>query len=140
MPQATHQDAMVLLQIGQLGAAQGIPAAMNWIFSDAFIPDYDDFIKKFPRGSDHFGQVRRAATYHETIGTLWKHKLINEDLLFDWLWVDGVWNRLKGFVVGQRKHSGNPAIGENFEAMAQAGRAWQDKRTSPSARKRGKAR
>jgi hypothetical protein len=131
---------MVMLQLAQLGAAQGVMAAMNWILSDAFVLDYDEFVRKFQKGSDQFGQARRVAGFYETVGTVWKHRLINEDLLFDWLWVEGVWNRLKGFALGLRKEAGNPLLFENFEAMSGANRKWQQKRASASGRRRGEAR
>ena len=128
-----------MLELAQLGAAQGVQAALNWIFSDGFVPDYDEFVRKFQKGSDQFLQARRVATFLETVGTVWKHRLINEDLLFDWLWVDGVWDRLKGFALGLRKDAGSPLIFENFEAMAGANRKWQQKRAAASGRRRGKA-
>jgi len=131
---------MVMLQLAQLSAAQGVMAAMNWILSDAFVSDYDEFVKKFQKGSDQFGQARRVAGFYETVGTMWKHRLINEDLLFDWLWVEGVWNRLKGFALGLRREAGNPRLFENFEAMSGASREWKEKRASATAHRRGKAR
>jgi hypothetical protein len=54
----------------------------------------------------------------KTIGTLWKHGLINEELLFDWLYVGGMWERLKPILVAMRETS--PQLWENFESMAEA--------------------
>jgi len=48
--------------------------------------------------------------------------LINEELLFDWLAAYLVWDRVKGFALGQREESGEPRIYENFEALAKAQR------------------
>ena len=116
----THEDAAILLQVAQLAAASGVQGALNWVFSDAFLPDYAEFIKKHPRGGKGFAAARLLAVHYETIGTLWKNKLINEDLLFDWLAVTLVWDRLKGIVLGERKAFGVPALGENFQKMANA--------------------
>lgn len=124
MPQPTLQDATLLLQLSQLAASNGISEASNFMWSDKFIPDYDKFNQAFPAGSHESGMVRKIAVHYETIGTLWKHGLINEDLLFDQLLVRGVWNRLSGHVLGARAQMGEPALGENFEAMALANDAW----------------
>ena len=113
-----------MLHIARLGAANGIPSAMNWLWSDKFIPDYAEFVSKNPPGSDGYGNARLVAIHYETIGTLWKHKLINQDLLFDWLLVTGVWDRLKGFVLGERRRFGQPALGENFQKMTNAQARW----------------
>ena len=116
----THEDAAIMLQVAQLSAANGIGAALNWLWSDKFVPDYAEFLKKHPRGSDGFAKARLISVHYETIGTLWKNKLINEDLLFDWLAVTLVWDRLKGIVLGERKAFGLAGLGENFQKMANA--------------------
>ena len=64
-----------------------------------------------------FGYVNGLAAWYETIGSLWKHGLLNEELLFDWLYVTGVWERLKPILVAMR--SSTPQLWENFEAMAE---------------------
>ena len=118
MAKPTHQDAELLLQLVQLHSTAGLSEAMNWIWSDHFILDYDNFIKKYPAGTYENIKVSKICGHFETIGTLWKHKLINEELLFDWLAVAMVWDRVKGFALGVRQESGEPRIYENFEAMA----------------------
>ena len=119
-PKPTFQDAQIMLQIAQLAAANGVSDAMNWLWSDDFIPDYGEFIKEHPHGSEGYGKARLVAVHYETIGTLWKNKLINEDLLFDWLSVTGVWERLRSLVLAERKAFGIAALGENFQKMARA--------------------
>ena len=119
-PKPTFQDAQIILQIAQLAANNGIHSAMNWLWSDDFNPDYAEFIKVHPHGSDGYGKARLVAVHYETIGTLWKNKLINEDLLFDWLSVTAVWERLRSLVLAERKAFGIAALGENFQKMARA--------------------
>lgn len=133
MTQPTQQDATLLLQISQLAATNGISEASNFMWSDKFIPEYDKFNQKYPPGSHESGLVRKIAVHYETIGTLWKHGLINEDLLFDQILVRAVWDRMRGLVIGEREKSGEPALGENFEAMGLANDAWMRTRhTTPS--------
>jgi len=93
---------------------------MSWLWSDEFTPDYAEFVKKFPAGSEGFAHAFTIFDWYETIGTLYKHGLINEELLFDWLAVDFAWDRIKGIALGWREQTGVAEMFENFEAMAKA--------------------
>ena len=118
MTKPTYQDAKLIIQMAQLSS--GMDTARAWIWSDKFIPDFPKFIKKYPKGSEEYSNVMKISGWMELLGTFYKHKLINEELLFDWLAVDLVWERLKGFVLGERDAAGYPKLYENFEAMAKA--------------------
>lgn len=120
MAKPTHEDAKIVLELAQLGAQSQYSEAVNWLWSDEFIADYDGFKEKYPRGSREFRMANQICGFYETVGALWKHGLLNEDLLFDWLWVGGPWERIKGFAMGLRKESDNPRIYELFEALAAA--------------------
>jgi hypothetical protein len=100
---------------------------MNWLWSDQFISDYAEFVKKYPLGSKENIKASKICGHYETIGTLWKHGLINQDLLFDWLSVAAVWDRIKGFAIGVRQEAKEPRLYENFEAMAKAASSWSTK-------------
>ena len=66
------------------------PQARGFIWSESFISDPKEFFDKYPPGTDEWNYVGGVAAWYETIGTLWKHGLLDEDLLFDWLWVAGI--------------------------------------------------
>ena len=74
----------------------------------------------FPPTSERYRQIHTTLNYFETVGTLHKDGLINEQLLFDWLAVEAVWDRVKSLAIGDREQYGIPALWENFEAMAKA--------------------
>ena len=120
MTKPTYQDTTILLHLMQMSIMAGLSKAMNWMWSDQFILDYNNFINKYPVGGEEYGKFSKICGHYETIGTLWKHKLINEELLFDWLAVDIIWNRVKEVALGVRQESGEPRLFENFEAMAKA--------------------
>ena len=118
MAKPTYQDAKLIIQMAQLSS--GMNTAKAWTWSDKFIPDFSEFIKQYPRGSEEYSNVMEVCGWMELLVTFYKHKLINEELLFDWLAVDLVWNRLKGFVLGVREQAEYPRLYENFEALAKA--------------------
>jgi len=127
MPKPTHDDAMLMVELAHLYAAQGASTAAGWIHSDAFIPDHQQFYAQYPPGSPEAVKLDNVLGWYETIGTLYKHGLINEDLVFDWLAVNVTWERVKGIVKGQQT-AVDPALYENFEAMAAARGRWAGKR------------
>lgn len=120
MAEPTREDAQLLVQLATLFAQSGIGEATSWIWSDEFVSEYDEFKEKYPPGSNERGHLMRASGYYETVGTLWKHKLISEELLFDWLLLEPLWNRMKPILVGMREEMGDPRLFENYEAMAGA--------------------
>ena len=120
MAKPTYQDASLMLQIAQWGAATGLPKANSFLWSDKFESDYKEFVKKYPSRTDEYSYASQICGWFETLGTLFKHDLFNRELLFDWLLVSGVWDRIKGFALGVREEAKEPKLYENFEAMAKA--------------------
>ena len=120
MAKPTYQDATLMVQLAQWGSVSGVTEAVNWMWSDQFIPEHAEFVEKYPPGSEGFASASKICGWFETIGTLYKQGLFNEELLFDWLAVHLVWDRIKGFALGWREHTGELRLYENFEAMAEA--------------------
>ena len=128
MPKPTHEDAKIMLRLAEINALMNVPEAAAFIWGDDFAPEIKDFRAKFPAGSRETALVHRFLGWHETVGTLYRNGLINEDLLFDWLAVDLAWNRVKSFALAVRQESGEPRMFENFEYMARRSAQWQPAR------------
>jgi hypothetical protein len=124
MAKPTHEDAMIMLQLAQWGAAIGLNEATNWMWSDEFVTDAKGFRAKYPIGTEGARKLHTIGNYYETLGTLWKQGLLNEGLIFDWLAVQMVWARVKDCFLDFRKAAGNPRLYENFEALANAESAY----------------
>lgn len=120
MTKPTHQDAMVMLNIMQWAALADLESASRFIWGDKYIKEFEEFVKKYPPGTKEYSRVLRFCGYYETIGTLWKNELLNEDLLFDWLLIKPSWDRVSGFTLGLRAETGEKRMFENFEALAGA--------------------
>jgi hypothetical protein len=86
--QPTHEDATLVVQLAQWSSTAGLVEALDWIFSDGFVSDHTQFVINFPPTSERYRQVHTTLNYFETVGTLHKHGLINEQLLLDWLAVE----------------------------------------------------
>ena len=124
MAKPTRDDALLILRAQEAAAVSKTPGAMKFIESKGFDPDYKKFTRAHPPGSAMYAKALKISAHYEGLGTMWKHGLINEDLLFDWIAVHAVWDGMKGFVLGSRAAAGEPRLGENFEAMAKASAAW----------------
>jgi hypothetical protein len=120
MTEPTFQDAQLMIQIAQYWASAGIQKSLTWLWSDKYLPNYDEFVAKYPVGSKQFGRANAVCGAMEMLGTLYKHGLFNGELLFDWLAVDLIWDRVGGFALGVRKAAGDERLYENFEALAKA--------------------
>ncbi len=129
MAKPTHDDATVMLQLVHSWPVE----ATDWIWSDDFIADYDEFEARRGDRGEALSNIRGVLNWYETIGTLYKHGLLNEDLLFDWLAIDATWDRVKVYALAWRKGMDNPHMYENFEAMVDAQREWTAARDSRAA-------
>ena len=109
-----------MLKLHELVGTPEMVKAGRFVFSDDFINDFDAFRKEYPPPSDEEDLVFVFAGFFELAGTRWKSKLINEALLFDWIWVPYRRNRVNRFLLGFREMVGNKAMYENSEALAGA--------------------
>ena len=111
MSPATQEDANLLVQLAQWGAMIDIGPALGAIFDEEFDPGTAEV-------SDP--PVRVILAYGETIGTLVKHDVLDRALVLDWLWVEGLWDRVGPAAIRAREQLGAAALYENFEALAEA--------------------
>jgi len=127
MAKPTHKDAELMLQLVRSWPIE----ATDFLWSDEFVADPGELATS-PDGQA-VANIRAVLNMYETIGTLYKHELLNEDLLFDWLAIDLTWDRVKGYALSWRQEIGNPHMYENFEAMADAQQTWAAARDSKTA-------
>jgi hypothetical protein len=117
MTHATRQDAELIVQIfnGPLGlrCADGLDLLMSY----AKPPTYEQFMKEHPHGSEGHRAINAVMTVNETIATFVKQGILDRGLVYDLLWVAGVWERCKNIALEQRRQT-TPAMWENFEALA----------------------
>jgi hypothetical protein len=118
MSAPTYEDANIMLQLARWGAESGLNKASRFVWGDKYIKEYEEFIKKYPRGSKEFAYVIQVCGWNESLAALWVNGLLNEKLIDDWVLVSSIWERVKGFALGQREQIGDARIFEHFEALA----------------------
>jgi hypothetical protein len=106
-----ENEGILVVQLAQWSSVAGIDEAAAAIFDDDFDPDTAD-------ASDI--AVRKVLMWGETLGTLTKNGLISTELILDWQWVAGAWDRVGKAAIAQREKFSEPKLYENFEALAKA--------------------
>jgi hypothetical protein len=106
----TREDATLIVELGKWGAMIGLQEASQKIYSDDFDAEKADALDP---------EVQTVLVWHETIGTLVKNRLLDRDLVYDWLWVAGSWARVAPAALAAREKAGVPELFGNFEALAQ---------------------
>ena len=104
-----HDDAILIVELSKLGAMLGIPEVARVIFADDFDPNAVEL-------SDP--GMQKMVNFFETIATLVKNDLLNRDLVRDWVWVGGIWERLGPAAKRARERTGFAGLYENLEALA----------------------
>jgi hypothetical protein len=106
---ATRDDAILMIELAKWGSMVGIDEAAREVFAD----DFDAEAAEVTNPS-----VRKLLMYGETIGTLVKNGLINRELIYDWLWVEGTWAKVAPAAQRARAKAGVSQLYENYEALA----------------------
>ena len=105
----TREDATLIVELAKWGAMIGLTEASRKIYAD-------DFDAEGANALD--AEVQVVLTWHETIGTLVKNHLLDRDLVYDWLWVAGSWDRVGPAALKARELAGVPELFANFEELA----------------------
>jgi hypothetical protein len=110
MSSPTAEDARLMIQLARWGTTLGIEEVLPSLFDESFDPDTADAMGDRP--------VRTMLIFGESVATLVKHGLLSEELVHDWLWIEGIWSRVGPAAIRQRERLGEPRLYENFEALA----------------------
>ena len=105
----SHEDAMLMVELSKLGAMMHLDEASRDLFAENFDPDTAEVSNP---------SVQRILFFYETIGTLVKNGLLDRDLVYDWVWAEGVWKKVGPAAERAREQAGTAALYENFEALA----------------------
>jgi len=117
---ATQQDAQLLVTIFNGPLALRAQEGLQLLYGYDDPPTWEQFDRDHPRSSEGAGHVQSLLNLYEEIATFVKHGLIDRDLVFDLLWVEGAWQRCANLARHFRETAGEPEIYANFERLAAA--------------------
>jgi len=126
MAKPTKEDASLFLQIFIAATAdKDYQNATRWLAFEMNETNYDDYRKKYPRGSEGAKNFMKIGNYAEVLGTLVNRELLSEDLVFE-MWGDLLWDKAKPIVYGLRKDLAMPRFLENYEVCAMKYPKWAE--------------
>lgn len=121
---ATRQDALLIIEFSRWANEWGFHDSNRWIREHrSMLESFETFSSSCPRESEGFMHVHTVLGYYENLGLFFKHGVIDEALLLDWLDFVGPWDSVLGaLALGLREASAEARAWENFEALVDAQR------------------
>ena len=124
-----HHDAELLLRLYELRREEKLRRAREWFTLEFQAKSPDDYIKKYPPGSEQDAFFRMVVTYWEMVGSIVNSGLIKQDFFFQNTGeFFGVWEKIKHLSPTAREAFKNPHMWENLELLASHYEAWMAKR------------
>lgn len=117
---ATQQDAQLMVAINNGPVAERALVGQELLWAYDTPPTWKQFDRDHPARSEGRIAVTAVLNYYETIGTYVKQGLLDRGLVYDLLWVKGLWARCENIALHYRERAGEPEIYANFERLAKA--------------------
>ncbi len=128
MGNVSHEQANLMLKLFDLRREEKLRKARAW-FVDSYTPPSspEEFMAKFPPGSEENAYIRMVTSYWEMAANLVNRGLIDDELFFESngeIWI--VWEKTKPVAPAWRAAFGNPHIFENLENCVKRLEAWRE--------------
>src|SRR5690349_2473772 len=85
---------------------------------------FDELVEKYPRGSEDYELFSNMLIFWETVGSLMKHGLLNEELAFDTFLDAPPWKKVETAFLALRKEKGKELEAENTEFAYRQSLKW----------------
>jgi hypothetical protein len=126
------EDADLLLRIDELASRPGTREALDW-FRKNHLGLEGHGVHPIPRDAPEFAYVHRFVELFETVGTLAKHDLLDEELIHDRWMSRAIWDFLQPTIERERRFAG-ASFAENFEWLAGRNRQFAARRATKPAK------
>lgn len=126
---ATKDDAMLVIEFSRWAKEWGFYEANSWLRENRDKWNtYEVFRDALPPSSEGYHHVHTVLGFYENLGLFYRHRVIDTNLLFDWLDFVDPWSRLAAVALGLRDDAENPDLWTNFELLARDQRGWLERR------------
>ena len=129
MGNATHEQANLMLKLYEIRREDKLRKARDWYVNQYTPPSSpDEFMKRFPPGSEENAYIRMVTSYWEMCASIVNRGLIDDELFFEnngEIWI--VWEKTKPVAPAWRAFFANPHIFGNLEKCVQRLEAWREK-------------
>ena len=129
MSKLNSNDAEMLLRVMAIYLSEPMKKSRRFWRT---IPDglgLEELTKKYPRGSEGYENIGNMMIFWETVGSLLKRNLLNQDLAFDTFLDAPPWPKVERFFKEIRKKENNLLEGENVEIAFKLSEKWKKARS-----------
>lgn len=128
MGEVTHEQANLMLRLYEMRREPRLRQARTWFGEQFSLSSPEEFLQKYPPGSEENASIRMVTSYWEMCASLVNRGLIDDELFFEnngEIWV--VWEKIRGIAPAWRAALGNPRIFGHLESCVQRLEAWREK-------------
>ncbi|HEX9760734.1 MAG TPA: hypothetical protein VGA40_07425, partial [Candidatus Acidoferrales bacterium] len=128
MGQVTHEQANLMLRLYEMRREPRLRQARAWFVNNFQPVPPEEFMQKYPMGSEDNASIRMVTSYWEMCANLVNRGLIDDELFFEnngEAWV--VWLKLEPTAAAWRAAFKNPRVFANLEALAKRMDEWRER-------------
>jgi hypothetical protein len=127
MPQATYQDAELVLRLYEMRREERMRTARTWFAANFRAQSLAEAMEKFPPGSEMNASFRMVTSYWDMAASFLVRGILHEELFFE---NSGemlmVWERSKPVIADFRALRKNPMYLRNLEKAAEKYIQWMN--------------
>ncbi len=124
-PHATYEDASLLMNLYDLRREEKLRKARDWFLREFSASSVDEFMKKYPPGSEENAYYRMVVSYWEMAASFLVQSIVHEELFFQSSGeLLAVWEKTRTLVEDFRRWARNPLISVNIEKAASRHISW----------------
>jgi hypothetical protein len=125
MPQATYEDANLIMKLYELRREEKLRKARDWFIREFSASSLQDFMEKHPAGTEENAHFRMVVSYWDMAASFLVHGIVHDELFFE---TGGealaVWEKVRPFISEMRAYAKNPLVLRNLEKAAARRIAW----------------
>lgn len=123
----TYDDADMLLRLLEVFLSEPVASARQFMQTVRDGRTYDELRQEYPPGSLQHRHINTFMVFWETVGSLLKHGLLNENLAFDTFLDAPPWPKMEAAITSLREERNNELEGENIEYAYRRAEEWMAK-------------
>jgi len=129
MTQATYEDANLILRLYELRREDKMRRARDWFVRDFSAAGMDEFVRKYPPGSEENAYFRMVVSYWDMACSFVVQGILHEELFYESSGESlAVWEKTKSLVAEVREAYKNPNYVSNLEKVSARRIAWMNQR------------
>jgi hypothetical protein len=128
MSKSSYEEADLLIKLYDLRRDSLLRKARAWFLSQYEAHSWEDKVRKYASDSEEERYARMVISFWDMAAALVNRGYISETLFFEtnrehYL----TWEKIKPWIEGGRKETGNPMLYKNLEILANNYEKWLDK-------------